>query len=1133
MKNNWINVGMIANFSKIILIAVFLYIPVSVLADAQSEYVQDKRFTFEFNGASIKSVLQYIEKKSEFIFFYYGGVLDNNKKVSIKVKDESIDEVLNSLLRGLPVSYEIDDRQITLKSTEEVTPKVSQQGKKTVVGLVKDEHGDAIIGATVRVKDTNMGTITDVDGLYSISIPSSKSILQVSFIGYITQEVEVGGRPNVTVTLKEDVKQIEEVVVTAFGTGQKKASMVGSVEEVRPADLKIPATNLSNAFAGRLAGVIAVQRTGQPGADGSNFWIRGISTTSGVTDPLIILDGVQISSSDLNNLDPEVIESFSILKDATATAMYGSRGANGVMIVTTKSGYNTDRPIINFRIEGQVHTPTSIPKLVDGATYMELFNEGITNDGSGDILYTPEKIAGTRAKLNPYVFPDVDWYNELFKNTSFTEKINFNIRGGGKRVNYFSAMTVVHEDGMLKNRSKDFFSYNNNINIMRYNFQNNINANLSKSSKLSLRLNVQLRDGIQPNMGMDGIFGSTVDTSPVEFPVYFEPDGVTNYVKWGSTDRLVGSYLNPVAQVTTNYNDYFESTVISSLEFEQKLNFITKGLRFKALASFRNWAKTNNARTSGWNKFMMTDYSEKEDGSYDYNVSRIGEEVATTLGISSSNEGARRVYLEAMMDYNRVFGKHDVSAMLLYNQDEFVNNTPGNNVINSLPRRKQGFAARASYVYDQKYMIEANLGYNGSENFSKGHRFGLFPSIAAGYNISEEKFFEPLRKVVSNLKIRSSYGLVGNDQIGGDRFIYMSQINLGGVGYTTGLGQDYILNGPTYNRYANEEITWEVGEKLNVGIDLQLFRQLNLTVEYFREKRKNIFQQRSTIPNYLGTATTAVFGNLAKMKNHGIDISMDYNKMLNKDLFISLKGTFTYAHNEILAYDESPKYPFQSKIGVSANMNSGYLSNGLFIDQGDADNYNQQLGQLVKPGDIKYKNVSKIYGYDDSIIDTDDWVWLGNPTVPEIVYGFGPSLKWKNLDFSFFFQGVAKTSLFISGIHPFGDSSLRNVLKWVADDRWSPDNQNSNATYPRLSRGTNQNNTKSSDYWMRDGAFLKLKNAEIGYTFKKVRMYISGNNLMTFSKFKLWDPEQGGGSGLSYPTQRTFSVGFQMTFNNK
>ena len=391
-----------------------------------------------------------------------------------------------------------------------------------------------------------------------------------------------------------------------------------------------------------------------------------------------------------------------------------------------------------------------------------------------------------------------------------------------------------------------------------------------------------------------------------------------------------------------------------------------------------------------------------------------------------------------------------------------------------------------------------------------------------------------MRKAISRFKVRASYGLVGNDQIGGDRFIYMSQINLSGIGFTSGLNQNYTLNGPTYTRYPNEGITWEVGTKYNIGFDLQLFNAIDLNIDLFKENRKNIFQQRTTIPNYLGTASTKVYGNLAKMNNQGVDIGTSYNKQVNRNFFINFKGTFTYAHNEIAAFDEAPAYPFQSKIGVSANVLSGYLSDGLFIDPADVNNYNQQLGQAIKPGDIKYKNMSKLYGYsNDDIVDSNDWVWLGNPTVPEIVYGFGPSLKWKKIDLSFFFQGVAKTSLFINNFHPFGDNSLRNVLSWVADERWSPDNQNSNATYPRLSRKTNSNNNQTSDFWMRNGAFLKLKNAEIGYTYKNMRFYVSGTNLLTFSKFDLWDPEQGGGSGLKYPTQRVFNIGFQMTLNNK
>lgn len=1010
---------------------------------------------------------------------------------------------------------------------------VAQQKDFQMIGLVIDSKtGEPIIGASIEVIGTGAGVITDLDGKFALSATAGK-VLKISYVGYITKEVKVGVQKVITVELLEDTKSLEEVVITAYGTGQKKASMVGSVQSIRPNELKVPSSRLSNSFAGRLAGVVAVQRTGRPGADGSDFWIRGISTLSGVTSPLIIVDGVQVASEDLNSLDPEVIEGFSILKDATATAMYGSRGANGVMIVTTKSGQNLDKPIINFRLEGQVSQPTTTPKFVNGVTYMEMFNEAVKNVGSSDVLYSQDKINGTRAGLNPYIYPDINWYDELFKDASFNEKFNFNIRGGGKKVDYFSSISVNHETGMLKQRSKDFFSYNNNINLMRYAFQNNVNAYLSNTSKLSIRLNVQLLDLTEPSQGADDIFANTMNTSPVESPVFFEPDGETNHVKWGTTNRLIPAYqTNPVAEMTAGYNDRFESTVIAALEFEQKLDFFTKGLKFRALGTFKNWSKSVNAYGASWNKYTLGTYQKNEDGTYAYETDRVGNEVSTELGNTSSTAGDRRIYLEAMVDYNRTFGKHDVNAMFLYNQDEYVNNVPGNSVIAALPKRKQGFAGRMSYAYDGKYMAEVNMGYNGSENFAKGHRWGFFPSAAVGYNISEENFFQPLRKIVNNLKLRVTWGLVGNDQIGGDRFIYLSQINLGGKGFTSGWEQDYALNGPSYTRYENTNITWEVGEKVNFGIDLQLLKSLNISVDFFREQRRNIFQEKKTIPTYLGTADTKIFGNLAEMKNQGLDFSVDFNKQFRKDFYMNLKATFTYAHNEVTKYDESVKYPFQSQVGKSWGLATGYLSNGLFIDQADIDRHNQQMGSVVGPGDIKYINLSNRYGYEDAIINSDDWGYLGNPTTPEIVYGFGPSFKYKKWDFSFFFQGVAKTSLFMKDFHPFPDNSLRNVLQFIADDYWTEGNQNVDAKYPRLTRGTNKNNTQTSDYWMRDGAFLKLKNAELGFTFKKMRFYVSGSNLLTFSKFDLWDPEQGGGSGLKYPTQRVFNVGFQMTINN-
>ena len=1099
---------------------------------SNSVYAQNQRFTIKFKQTSIQTIFQYIEKHSEFIFMYRTDLLDTSKKVSVKVEGQTVEKILEQVLEGTPVVYEINDRQIILKKGTSVTPEVSQQlgQKKLIQGLVKDERGEAIIGATIKVKDSEIGTTTNMDGLYNLTVPSENSILVVSYIGYITQEIKVGKRQNVMIILKEDAKTLDEVVVTAYGTGQKKASMVGSVQTVRPTDLKVPATNLSTSFAGRLAGVIAVQRSGEPGADGANFWIRGVATLGSNSNPLIIIDGIEASTADLNALDPEVIDGFSILKDATATAMYGMRGANGVMIVTTKSGAALDKPIINFRFEGSMNQPTNIPKFVDGVTFMELYNEAIYNQPAGREAYTQERIEGTRQGLNPYVFPNVDWYNEMFKDRSFSETFNFNIRGGTKKVDYFSSISISHEDGMLKSRSKDFFSFNNNINRMRYSFQNNVNARLGKTSKLSLKLNVMLVDKRSPDKSTSSLFSSVMNNNPVDAPIMFPSDDETPYIKWGVRPNTT---TNPLATMVNGYTDTFQSTVIASLNYDQDLSFITKGLKFKAMASLKSFSNSTQTRYANWNAFSMGNWTRNEDGTYGFELTRENTEQTTELKTKSDNNGDRRIYLQAMLEYSRTFGRHDVGGLLIYNQDEYVDSNPGTDLLVALPTRRQGVAARFSYAYDNKYLAEVNLGYNGSENFSKGNRFGFFPSIALGYNISEEPFFKSLNRVVSKMKIRGSYGLVGNGNVG-SRFAYLSDIELSGSSsFTTGINMDKSLNGPKYKRFSNNALTWEVGRKSNLGVDFTLFNRFNLTFDVFREERRNIFQTRATIPSYTGVYGTTFYVNSGEVSNQGVDMAIDFGHQFKKDFSMTFKGTFTYAHNEVKKYEESVgDYINLSRVGYSTSQQWGYIADYLFTDQTEIDNNPTQLiGGTIAPGDIKYVNQPNKYGKYDNVIDQNDRVPIGNPTTPEIVYGFGPSIQYKGFDFSFFFQGVAKTSLFMSNLQPFGNTLdvNKNVQTFIAEERWSPDNQNIFAKYPRLTIENSANNSAQSTYWLRDGSFLKLKNAEIGYTYKTMRFYLRGSNLLTFSKFKLWDPEQGGGNGLKYPTQRVFNIGFQMT----
>ena len=1117
---------------KYLLLFVFCFL-VAALQAKSPVYGQAKTFTVSLKNVTLKEVISYVEKNSQYVFFFKPEVINQSTQISVSLKNATVKQLLDKVSEQANIVYEMKERQIVLKEKKVSEQSVSQK-KRLLQGLVKDEQGNPIIGASIQLKNTGTGVITDLDGLFQIQVTDKNSVIVISYIGYVTQEISVGDRSSITVQLKEDTKSLEEVVVTAFGATQKKETMVGSIQQVRPAELKVPSSSLSTSFAGRMAGVIAIQRSGQPGADGADFWIRGKSTFGDATGVLIVLDGVEISSSDLNALDPEVIESFSILKDATATAMYGTRGANGVMIVTTKSGQDLLKPIINFRLETSMSQLTSVPEMVGGVDYMKLYNEALTTRGITTGLYDDTKIRATEQGLNPLVYPNVDWYNEMFNKNAFAQRFNFNIRGGKKAVTYFMSASVKHDAGNLKSLSKDYFSYNNNINVMRYDFVNNLSIKATNTTKISLGLNVSLRDWKGPSAGVGGIFSMSREASPVDFPiVYPARNDKEIYTLWGGMSGGIynNGYRNPVAEYVVGYKKQFASTVNANIRLDQDLKMVTKGLKLHVLASFKNWSKTETTRKAGYNQFEIDQYNEATG---EYTLSRVGNEQKTALNTEGAATGDRRIFIQAYLDYKRKFGVHDVNAMLLYNQDQLDNNKP-DNLLSSLPRRKQGIAARLSYAYDDRYLAEVNFGYNGSENFAKNNRFGFFPSIALGYNISQEKFWEPISNVISHFKLRGSYGLVGNDGIN-ERYAYLEDIVLSSDKwkYTTGVNQNVNLQGPVWNRYYNPNLTWEVGKKLNVGFDMQLFHQVNLNFDVFKEIRSKIYMQKvNTLPDFIGTGETKIYENSGKMKNVGFDIALDYNKQITKDFFLSFKGTLTYAHNTILERDEPPfqLYPNLSSVGYSRGQHLVYVADGLFRDQADVDSHAEQtLGYIPQPGDIKYVDQPDANGNCDGIINTNDRVYMGYPEDPEIVYGFGPSMKYKNWDFSFFFQGAARTSILMSGFHPFGKNATRGVMKFIADDYWSESNPNPNAAYPRLTRDTNANNTVNSSYWLRNGAFLKLKNAEIGYTFKMFRAYLNGSNLLTFSPFKHWDPEMGGGSGMKYPTQRVFNIGIQFTF---
>lgn len=1021
--------------------------------------------------------------------------------------------------------------------------------RRQLIGSVVDgKTNEPIIGANVIVKgDNTRGAATAPDGSFRLNVAPGETLV-VSYLGYKTKEVKVGKQAVIEITLSEDAAALGEVVVTAFGTGQRKATVTGAIQTVRPSDLVVPSANLSTSFAGRLSGVIAYQRSGEPGSNGANFYIRGISTLSGATSPLIIVDGVQVSQGDLNTIDPDIIESFSVLKDASATALYGARGANGVLIIQTKSGADLDRPVIGVRLESYVNTPIDVPKIADGPTFMRLYNEAIANESNGQLPYSEDRIQGTIERRNPYAFPNVDWYNELFKSATFNQKANVNIRGGGSKITYFMNVNAVHETGMLKGRSRDFYSFDNNIDLMRYAFQNNIDFKISPTTKIALHLNAQLENFHGPitgasSGGVGNIFGAIMQVNPVDFPILFPKDD-DKWYHWGGINYGSQPIGNPMAAATAGYKDSFANTIIANINLDQKLDFITKGLTFKALFSFKNWTKTEIFRHQGYNKYEMSDYRIDQDGKYIIDQSALGTPTNHTLGSNSSTAGDRNMYFQTSLTYSNNFGKHGLGSLLLFDMSEYNNSVLGNNnLIGSLPKRRVGLAARLTYDYAHRYLLELNAGYTGTENFAKGHRWGLFPSVSLGWAVSQEKFWEPLKKVVSNLKLRASYGLVGNDQIGGARFVYLEEVALGhgdAPSYTTGYGSSrQSRKGPIYPRLRNEDLTWEVGRKLNLGMDLQLFNAFNLTAEVFQEIRSNIFQQRNSIPSILGVSygkadNTKIYGNFAKVKNWGVDLAAEFNKRFSKDFTLQLKSTFTYTRNRILEYDEAPNKPEHRKaVGKPLNSIWGLVADGLYIDAADlAASPKSTFGSFAKaPGDIKFVDQPDIDGNYDGKISADDRVVMGYPTVPQIIYGFTPSMTYKKFDFSFHIQGQARVSLMMSGFAPFGDQERRNVLQWIADDHWSPDNQNPKAHHPRLTQRDNSHNMQSSSYWLRNAAFLRLKSAEIGYSFKNARVYLSATNLFRISPFKLWDPEMGGGRGMSYPLQRTFNLGVSLKFN--
>ena len=1090
--------------------------------------------TKAFRSVPLKTVLEEVERQTGYSILFENEDVDVSRPVTATFKDATLQTVLDTVLdKSLRYTVKGGGKLVTISRRSPVSAPTAPNGEMTVAGtVISSADNQPIVGANIYVEGTNVGTTTDAGGNYKLTVPASAKTVTVSFLGYDTKKISVRDiHLFKLITLADASNKLEDVVVVGFGV-QKKESLVGAVQSVKPSDLQTSSSNLSTSFSGKIAGVIAVQKSGEPGADGANFWIRGISTFGSGQSPLLILDGVEITNQMLNNIPPETIESFSLLKDATATALYGSRGANGVMIITTKNGRDSEKMTINLRAEFGASAPTRVPKVADGITYMETFNEARTTRGEKP-YYSNEKIMGTKLGLDPYVYPNVDWYDMLFKDCTFNQNFNFNMTGGAKKIDYFLNASVYNENGIM--RKPEASKFDTNINAQKYLFQANVSADATKTTRVSLKMNTQLHYRHAPIQSVSDLFAYAMTGMPCEFPATLPGEESDTFVRFGTNNAWnSGFFTNPYAQLCRGYGDQFRGHFTSALTVNQNLDFITKGLSATGMATFYNRVYSAVYRSFTPFMYQLTDYNIDEAGNYSY-TSNSTNTGTTYLGTTRGKDGYRELAFQAKIDYARTFGKHDVGATIVYMQKERNMNISDEQEYAALPYRQQGLAGRVTYGFDKRYLFEANFGYNGSENFAAGKRFGFFPSVAVGWVISNEPFWKGIKEQVNLFKLRASYGLVGNDVISkdyADRFPYLTTVDMG-QGYDVYIGNNFQRKyGPILSVYGNPNATWEESRKLDIGVEIGLFDSLNIIFDWFKEKRSGIFMQRTSLPSTFGMSGITPWANIGKVDNSGVDISVDYNKAFSKDLILSLRGTFTYAHNEIVEMDE-PKYKwaYQYKAGHPINSIQCLIAEGLFRDEEEiASSPSQDIYATtypIRPGDVKYRDLN-----DDKIIDDNDMCWTGNPTVPEIIYGFGFSLKYKGFDCSAFFQGQGKVSILMYNYHPFATAATpgSGLMQWIADEHWSEDDPNPKALYPRLSPLWNNNNTKASTLYVRNGKMLRLKTAEIGYTYKKMRVYVSGTNLLTFAPFKYWDPEKGSGNGLGYPLQRTYNLGFQFNF---
>ena len=1080
---------------------------------AQTSDQKSSLITISVQNVPMKEVFAMIEQQCDYSFIYRNDILDASHLVSLNVTKQTIENTLKILFAGTQNTWEISGHQIVIgkASATENGNKEKNTKLSRVTGTIRAANGELLIGATVWSKTRpTVGTASDINGKYLLDVYPDE-VLEFSYVGYKSQDVPVSGRGIIDVELQPNDAILDAVEVVGYGV-QKKISVIGSQQTIKAGDLKTPVANLTQGLIGRVSGLVSVQRTSEPGFDDAEIYIRGISTlTASMSTPLTLVDGVPRSFA---NVDPEDIESFTILKDASATAVYGVRGANGVIIINTKSGMKGS-PKFSVRYTEGFTKPTKITDFVDGAVYMEMSNEASTTRG-GNRLYSREVIEKTRSGEDPYLYPNVDWMKEILRDFSRNRSANINIQGGSDKAVYYIGLAYYDEDGMYKDTK--LADYNSNTFFRRYNATTSLTLNPFRSTEIKLGIQGYLANANYPAAAQSTIFSSAYFTPPTYIaPMY--PDG-----KLGA---FSGGDLNPVAQLgATGYANQWRSQIYSNLRVTQQLY---KGLSITGMFSFDTYNYTSNRFTKSPNTYHAT--GRDANGNLLFEQTRQGTE---NLAYGLSAKGDRTIYLEAALNYKNTFGRHDVSGMLLFNQSDEIN-TKATNVEEALPYRFRGLSGRFTYSFDNRYFGEFNFGYNGSENFAPDKRYGFFPSFGLGWVISNEPFFEGATDIIQYLKLRGTWGQVGNSQISGRRFAYLATVtDNGSTSYNFGKNMDQNYGTTAINEYA-VDVSWEVADKTNIGLDMRLLNnKLSLQVDLFKESREGIYLRRKSIPSYFGMINNP-YGNIGKVENKGIEVALNYANTWG-DWSLSVMGNYSFNRNKVLEDDSTAAYPWQSTIGNKVGQRFGLVALGLFESKEEIAASPVQTGD-TRPGDIKYKDING-----DGLINEYDEVPIGWGNIPEIIYGVGFSVGWKNLSLTAMFQGAAHVDAMLSGegVLPFAQGSGRGNLLSNITDRWTEQNPRQDAFYPRLSIGTINMNYEKSTWWLKNTSYLRLKNVELSYTLpdrwmkhirlENARIFIQGVNLLTFSPFDIWDVELGDGRGAAYPNISSASLGLSFNF---